>query len=109
MINKTADADEIATTIIPGNAPGDHADDLDVDDQRWIEIVTASLEGRSCAARQALAKALRDDEDAVTGVGPVSGLEPDRRETEGGGLLPTGLLPTHPVSGTTSPSPAGSA
>lgn len=42
------------------------------DDAQWIAIVLASLNSRSSEAREALLKALVHDEDAVTGVGPLS-------------------------------------
>lgn len=45
---------------------GSSQDALDDDDQRWIETVVASLQGRSRAAQEALAKALVNGEAPAT-------------------------------------------
>ena len=58
-------ADEIVQPIIPDNATGDLAHDLNADDQRWIETVMASLQGRSRAAREVLAAVLIDGAEPV--------------------------------------------
>lgn len=89
-------ADDIVESITSCNATSDPGDDLDADDQWWIETVIASLEGRSQAARKALAKALINGDKTVTSASHVSGLELDKSESEGNTSLPR----TPPVSGT---------
>ena len=66
MTDQTADPDanHIATTSITIDAASDHLEaDID-DDQRWIETVIASLNGRSREAQQALMVALFDGQPA---------------------------------------------
>ena len=96
-------ADEIVQPITSSNAISDPSDDLDADDQRWIETVMASLSGRSRAAQEALAKALINGDRTVISAGHVSGLELDRGESKGGRHDAIDSEPTPHVNGTTSP------
>ena len=61
MTKKTVtDNARIANTSIATDATGAPEDALKDDDQRWLETVLASLNGRSPEAQQALKKALGD-------------------------------------------------
>lgn len=112
MTDQTADfdADQIVPTSINADARVDETPAQKDNDQRWVETVLDSLSTRSCAAREALKKALLDGQDAVTSVSHVSGLELKTRESAKNPSFKldtntnrAGNPLTHHVSGTISP------
>ena len=92
---ETVEPDPSQLSIAARSEPSSD-DALRDDDRQWIEAIVADHAHRSVAARRALAMALLDDHEAVTGAGHVSGLELDQRESEGKSSPPR----TPPVSGT---------